>query len=358
MYYSITMNEREDRRIPDPLNDPNDGHILSRAIIDTIHEPLIILDKDLQVITASRSFYDAYGGNHEKIYGQLFYKINNGQWNIPKLKELLEKIIPKHTTVEEYEIKHDFPTLGMRTISVNAREVHYQNRRKRILISIFDVTRQRIIEFERENLIIQKDLLLKEMRHRVANSLQLIASILLIKAGIVESEETRLHLEDAHERIMSIATIQHQLDPTDFGAEIPIAAYLEALCGSLARSMIGGRKPISLEVKATSGSVTSEVAISLGLVTTELVINAIKHAFPNNRAGKIIVMYEALESIWTLSVTDNGIGQPKNKTSDQNGLGTSIITALADQLNAEIKTTSTSRGTTTSFVYTDTSSHV
>ncbi|MDO8572614.1 MAG: sensor histidine kinase [bacterium] len=325
------MKTEKDRRIPDPLNDPNDGHILSRAIIDTIHEPLIILDKDLQVITASRSFYDTYGGDHEKTYCQLFYKINNGQWDIPKFKELLEKIIPEHAIIEEYEIEHNFPTLGTRTLSINAREVHYQNRRKKILISIFDITRQRIIESEKEKLIIQKDLLLKEMRHRVANSLQLIASILLIKAGIVESEETRLHLQDAHERIMSIATVQHQLDPTDFGAEIPVAAYLEALCGSLARSMIGGRKPISLEVRATPGTVTSEVAISLGLVTTELVINAIKHAFPNNRMGKILVMYEALESMWTLSVTDNGIGQPKNKTSDQNGLGTSIITALADQ---------------------------
>lgn len=197
----------------DPLGDPKDGHILTLAIIDTIREPLIVLDDKLRIIAASRSFYERFGSNHEGIQGKMFYELGNGQWNIPSLRKLLEKVIPEHSTVDGYEVLHHFPTLGERIMLVNAREVRYKNGRKKMLLSIFDITDQRILEADREKLINQKDLLLKEMRHRIANSLQLIASILLLKADMVSSKESRSHLEDAHERILSIATAQRQLDP-------------------------------------------------------------------------------------------------------------------------------------------------
>lgn len=98
---------------------------------------------------------------------------------------------------------------------------------------------------------------------------------------------------------------------------------------------------------------TSEVAISLGLVTTELVINAIKHAFPNNQKGKIVVNYKAIDTGWYLKVTDNGIGRLEQQGRRRGGLGTSIVTALADQLNAEVKTASTPKGTSVSFIHKD-----
>jgi chemotaxis protein methyltransferase CheR len=229
----------------DPLGDPKDGHILTRAIIDTIHEPLIVLDEHLRVIAASRSFYKKFGLVADTTNEKMFYDLRDGEWNVPVLRTLLEQVIPKHKVVEGYEIVHNLPFSGKRTMLVNAREIHYENGRKKMLLSIFDITDQRALEADRERLLTQKDLLLKEMRHRIANSLQLIASILTLKAETVDSEESRAHLEDAHERIMSIATVQQQLDPILHGEEIVVAGYLTALCTSLARSMIGGRKPIT-----------------------------------------------------------------------------------------------------------------
>jgi chemotaxis protein methyltransferase CheR len=228
---------------------------------------------------------------------------------------------------------------------VNAREIRYENQRKKMLLSIFDVTEQRNLEQEKEKLMTQKDLLLKEMRHRIANSLQLIASILLLKAESVDSQESRAHLEDAHERILSIATVQQQLDPAPSGDEIAVADYLSSLCKSLSRSMIGGRKPISIIVEAGTGEVSSDVAVSFGLITTELVINAIKHAFVLGQKGSITVYYTANSSGWTLSVADDGVGQVSAKKGAHVGLGTSIIGALANQLHAVIRTTSTPHGT-------------
>ena len=222
-----------------------------------------------------------------------------------------------------------------------------------MLLSIFDVTEQRALEAERENLLQQKDLLLKEMRHRVANSLQLIASILLLKAESVNSKRSRAHLEDAHERIMTIATIQQELDPVAQGENIPVGNYLKTLCQNLSRTMIGNRKPIAVRVVASEGSVSSDTAVSFGLLTTELVINALKHAFPNGRKGIVTVTYETQDSNWSLSVSDNGVGMSVLKEARNVGLGTSIIGALANQLQAVIRKDSSSKGTTVSITHAD-----
>lgn len=231
----------EKQGVSDPLVDPKEGHILTRAIIDTIHEPLIVLDEDLRIIVASLSFYKKFNLTHENTVNKLFYDLGNGQWNIPALRLLLEKVIPEHSVVSEYEVDHNFPILGFRTMLINAREIRYESGRKKMLLSLFDITDRRALELERERLLAQKNLLLKEMQHRVANSLQLIASILTLKAATVESPESRFHLEDAHARIMSVATVQQQLDPIYKGEDVPVAAYLTALCKSLARSMVDGR---------------------------------------------------------------------------------------------------------------------
>ncbi|MDR3570754.1 MAG: histidine kinase dimerization/phosphoacceptor domain -containing protein [Candidatus Pacebacteria bacterium] len=344
------MDKREGVR--DPLGDPKDGHILTRAIIDTIREPLIVLDEELRIIAASRSFYKKFGVSHEATYDKMFYELGNGEWNVPALRKLLEQVIPEHTIVEDYEVVHDFVTLGKRTMLVNACEIRYENGRKKMLLSIDDITDQRNIEKELEKLIEQKNLLLQEMRHRIANSLQLIASILLLKADSVGSEEARLHLTDAHERILSIATVQRHLDPVGLLADkVEVGPYLTGLCESLAKSMIGGRKPIVLEVAAQAGRVSSEQAISFGLATTELVINALKYAFPRGE-GKILVSFQTKGAGWKLTIEDNGVGYIKNP--DNQGLGTSIVASLAKQLSAELVVISNSSGTNVSLSYPNT----
>ncbi len=135
-------------------------------------------------------------------------------------------------------------------------------------------------------LLRQKEILLQEMRHRVANSLQIIASILLLKARTVQSEEIRLHLYDAHQRVMSVATVQQQLQASGLNESIEIGPYLSRLCDSLAKSMVGERRPVSIKVQATSGAATSSEVVSVGLIVTELVINALKHAFSSGETGE------------------------------------------------------------------------
>jgi hypothetical protein len=122
------------------------------------------------------------------------YALGDGQWNIPALRFLLENIAPLHTVMEGYEVEHKFPGIGRRSMLLNAREVVGQrNARKLILLTIEDVTERRDAEREMAELLRHKEMLLHEMQHRVANSLQIIAGMLLLKARTVQSEETRMH---------------------------------------------------------------------------------------------------------------------------------------------------------------------
>jgi chemotaxis protein methyltransferase CheR len=324
---------------------------LEEAIVDTVREPLIVLDDALRVVVASRSFYRAFDATRQETEGRPLYELGDGQWNIPGLRTLLEEIIPRHTTIEAYEVEKDFPTIGHRTMLLNARKVFYEgNNSTSLLVAIEDVTERRTLEREKDELLRQKDLLLEEMNHRVNNSLQIIASILLLKAQTVQSEEIRRHLRDAHERVMAVATVQEQLHPIPFGAEIEARSYLTRLCESLAASMILDDQPVSIRVEAGEGSTTSEQAVSMGLIATELVINALKHAFPGGAKGAILVGFESTASAWRLFVSDDGVGIGTHLADApaRSGLGTSIVEALTRQLGGRVTTAAASPGTTVS----------
>jgi two-component sensor histidine kinase len=189
------------------------------------------------------------------------------------------------------------------------------------------------------------------MQHRVANSLQIIASILLLKARTVRSEETRLHLQDAHQRVMLVAAIQQHLHGSKPGATIALGPYLSQLCDSLTASMISGGRSISVNVHGEGGTASPSQTVSIGLIVTELVINALKHAFPGDRSdGTVIVTYDLAEPNWKLTVADNGIGRRAGHITNP-GLGTTIIEALAKQLDARVDVFMNPLGTTVSVTH-------
>jgi two-component system, cell cycle sensor histidine kinase PleC len=119
----------------------------SESLINTVREPLIALDQDLRVVTASRSFYEVFKVKPEETLGQLIYDLGNKQWNIPKLRELLENILPQKATFDNYEVEHDFATIGRRIMLLNARQIQRVLGKERvILLAIEDITPRREIE--------------------------------------------------------------------------------------------------------------------------------------------------------------------------------------------------------------------
>lgn len=341
----------------DPIHSAHDAQVLALAIVNTIPEPFLVLDESFRVLAASRAFYEIFRVDAADTQARSLFALGDGQWNIPALRHLLETIIPDRVAMDGFEVAHDFPGIGHRTMLLNARKVIYEDSAAiTILLAFRDITATRQIEGEKaallaraEELLNQKQMLLEEMRHRVANSLQIIASILLLKARAVASDETRKHLKDAHSRVMSVATVQHHLHTEDGITQIDVAPYLVKLCAGLTASMIGEDKPITIEVQAEPGMTESATAISLGLIVTELTINAIKYAFPHRKVdANVLVTYERNGMDWKLTVSDNGIGQSAALfVPGETGLGTTIIKALAKQLGAVVETSSGPAGLTT-----------
>jgi two-component sensor histidine kinase len=345
-----------------PFIENKEASTLAQAIVDTVREPLLVLDKDLRVLAASRSFYLTFKVDRTNTFGRLLYTLGDGQWDIPKLRSLLENIVPEHGVMDDFEVEHQFPEIGKRTMLLNARKVFYEgNSHTTMLLGIEDVTARRALERETEDLLRkqeallrEKDVLLQELEHRVGNSLQIIAAIILLKSRMVNSEETRLHLQDAHNRVMSVAAVQQYLRASGAAGPIEMAPYLSKLCESLKTSMIGDYRPTTLKVTCDGGSVSSREAVSLGLIATELILNALKHAFPhsNKTDRRIAVGFDVAGTNWKLSVADNGIGAPVGVFAQaKSGLGTSIVNALAQQLEARVDISSGPEGTTVSVAH-------
>lgn len=114
-----------------------------RTVVDTLREPFLILDKDLRVMSANRTFYLLFHVNKEETEGTLVYNLGDGQWNIPKLKILLEDILPKNTFFEDFKVEHNFPKIGHKIMILNARRIFTSGEEKPImLLAMEDITKQ------------------------------------------------------------------------------------------------------------------------------------------------------------------------------------------------------------------------
>jgi two-component sensor histidine kinase len=325
---------------------------LTMAVVASSPGPLLLLDGDFTVVAASESFSDAFQVDGRGPAGCPLFGLGAGEWDVPQLRSLLDGTLSGAAKVEAYEMDLKRPGQGDRRLVIQAqRLVYLDQENQRVLMAVSDVTDVRADAKLKDDTLRQNLVLLQEVRHRVANSLQIIASVLLQNAKRTRSDETRSHLKDAHHRVMSIAALERQLAGTGDRA-VELRTYFAHLCESIAASMIGDADRISLSVTGMGGVVDDRVSVSLGLIVTELVINALKHAFPDGRAGKIVVHCEFHGPNWALSVTDDGIGMPSDPALIRAGLGTSIVQALAAQLLSSVETEPAHPGTRVAVTHT------
>ena len=327
---------------------PEAANSLALALVASSNAPLLLLDGDLLIIAASASFCAGFEIDPTGVAGQKLSGLGAGEWAVPQLASLLTATLAGHAEIEAYEMDLKREGQPPRCLVLNARKLDYWDAdNARLLLTVADVTAARLAEKLKDDLLREKAILLRELQHRVANSLQIIASVLMQSAKQVKSNEARSHLHDAHNRVMSVAAMQQQLVASTLG-DVELRPYFTDLCRSIAASMIRDPKQLSLEVTGDDSVMNADASVSLGLITTELVINALKHAFPGHRKGKIIVDYQSEGAAWTLSVGDNGIGMPDNHATTKAGLGTTIVSALATQLDASVTVETGDPGTTVS----------
>lgn len=327
------------------------GLELAIAVVTSSAAPLLLLDGNMQILAASDSFHAVFGLPAEKSIGRPVFSLDGGAWDLPRLRSALAASLTASTPIEAYEFDLTTRALGARRLVLNARLLEYaQDTTPRVLVSIADVTDARLAERVKDELIRERDILIQEVQHRVANSLQIIASVLLQSARKVQSDEVRRHLQDAHNRVMSIASVQDQLAVSGV-SDVALRPYLNQLCSSIGASMIEDHDQLALTVRADDVVVSANVSVSLGLIVTELVINALKHAFPGNKPGHIHVDYASGKSDWALVVADDGVGMPVAPKVATSGLGSSIVQALAKQLKATVFVRDNQPGTSISVTH-------
>ncbi len=342
-----------DAMTSDQIGHPDTALSLSLAMVECSQTPLLLLDGELQVICASVSFCTAFGIPIATTFGRLLPELGEGEWAVPQLTSLLRATVSGQAAIIAYEMDLKRKGLGARCLIINAQKLKYgQDEQVRLLVAIQDITDQRASEKHRDDLVREKAVLLQELQHRVANSLQIIASVLMQSARTAVSDEAKGHLFAAHNRVVSVAALQDHLAPSHVG-DVKLRPYFTSLCESIGASMIHDHKLVSIEVAGDDSAVPADMSVSLGLITTELVINALKHAFGGGRTGQIKVGYWSQKGGWILRVSDDGVGMPEEMKDAKAGLGTTIVRSLAEQLQARVEVVDADPGTEVSIIHSE-----
>ena len=200
---------------PQAVSHPDLGLNLALAVIASSSAPVLLVDDTLTVIAASTSFSQAFRLDPATIAGTRLAALGRGEWSLRQLASLLKATAEGHARIEGYEMDLTRSGEAPRRLIVNAQRLEYGAFAKvRLLVSVSDVTEARIAETLKREMLREmaeirrdKTILLQELQHRVANSLQIIASVLLQSARRVQSDETRSHLHEAHQRVMSVAAV-------------------------------------------------------------------------------------------------------------------------------------------------------
>ena len=200
-----------------------------------------------------------------------------------------------------------------------------------------DITDKKNTENQIKDSLKEKEVLLKEIHHRVKNNLQVISSILNLQSSFVSDERTLEILEESRNRSHSMATIHENLYLTTNFSSIDFASYLQNLSTKLISSYHVAPITINLRTELTSINLLLDQAIPCGLLVNELITNAIKYAFVNRSEGEILIGLKENQGIIELKIEDNGVGLPSNfEIFKSNSLGLQLVSTLVEQLDGEI----------------------
>jgi two-component system CheB/CheR fusion protein len=295
------------------------GLDFAEAIVETVREPLVILNQNLQVVKANKSFYESFQSAHKETEGRLIYDLGNGQWNIPKLRELLENILPAHSTFRDFEVTHEFDRVGRKVMCLNASEIFDANAQARtILLAIEDTTERkqaaealRTTNAELQHFAYALTHDLQEPLRMVVNFTQLLAQEYAGKLDqdadkfISYSVQGALRIEALLKALLAYWEVSERqrgsLGPVDCGAILAKALF--NLQAAIAENG-------ALITSDTLPTVVAE-EISLMQLFQNLISNSIKYR--GKETPQIHVSAERDGEGWRFAVRDNGIGiDPKD----------------------------------------------
>ena len=342
------------------------------AIIDTMSEPLLVLESDLRVTRANRAFYQTFQTIAEDTIGALLYLLGNGQWNIPALRDLLEKLLPQQTLVRDFQITHDFPRIGRRTMRLNAARVAGKAH-ERILLTIEDMTEHQLAMERLETADHQKDDFLAMLAHELRNPLAAISNAIEVWGRENVDQETKEQARAVARRQLDheIGLVDDLLDVSRITRGIiklnmKPADLAEIVRHSVAaiRAEVDARRHELMLVLPTQPLAVEGDAIRLEQIVTNLLGNAVKYT-PLKGRIKVALARDGEEAV--LTVADNGIGMTADflptiftifvqaertldRTSAGLGLGLALVHKLVELHCGSVRASSAGPGRGSTFV--------
>ena len=251
----------------------------------------------------------------------------------------------------DFEYRAMMPDGSPKAVHVVARAIQEQSGKLRYVGTVIDVTASRQAQHELQSSLEEKEALLKEVHHRVKNNLQIISSLLNLQAARIADPTVSELLDESRNRIRAMALVHENLYRAGNFARVPMSTHIQSLCAHLIRAYGLREQRIELTTDVDEVELDLDKAISVGLIISELVSNALKHAFPNARAGSVRVELKLLgERRYALAVIDDGVGLPADRdVHDSGSLGLQLVDDLTQQLHGRI---AVRRGSGTNFTVT------
>ncbi|MEJ0025843.1 MAG: PAS domain-containing protein [Rhizomicrobium sp.] len=272
---------------------------LTQSIVDTIRDPLVVLETDMTIVTASKAFLTMFGITQAEAHGRRISELGQHQWDVPALRHLMEKVLPENKPIENFEIEDDFPGLGLRVFNLNARKISQPgNHAHRMLLVFEDITDRK----QRER---DAQMLTNEISHRIKNNLQIVVGLISYEAKWTAAPCLPGYMA-MQARIGAIAQLYDLISQSSRGRTVAVDAYLTEIAKAMAASL-GADSGIAIKVEAEPLEIDPDRAVPFGLLVNELATNAIKHAFPGG-AGRILLAVERIGDEIELTVADDGIG--------------------------------------------------
>jgi PAS domain S-box-containing protein len=222
-------------------------------------------------------------------------------------------------------------------VIVSAGNIEYRGK-PTVIATLLDITEAKQAEERISTALAEKVVLLKEVHHRVKNNLQIICSLFDLQSDLIDDEKSRNYFQESQDRVRSMALVHERLYKSEDFTSIGFEEYIQDLCARLFDSYMVDPGRINLKVDAGGLSIAVDRAIPWGLIINELVSNALKHAFPDNRSGEISIRFRLDgDDRLTLTVADTGVGMPSDLDFiNTETLGLQLVNMLTLQLNGQI----------------------
>lgn len=305
-----------------------------RNLVENIQEGLVTVDENEKIIYTNSAAAGIFGYSKKELLDK-----NLSSLTEPKQFQKItnQTSVRKKGVSSKYELNIIKKDGNRAIISITASPLFNNDGEYYGSFGIFqDITKSKKAELRIKKDLKEKIILLQEIHHRVKNNLQIISSMLNLQSYKVKTDKELDLINDSRNRIITMSMIHEQLYKSSDLANVDFGEYLNELTSKLFYVFNTDFSKIALEIKVDKIFISINEAIPCGLIVNELVTNALKHAFPGDTKGKIIIEFKKVENHKILIISDNGIGLPDHISIEKStSVGFTIIRALIAQLQAE-----------------------